>query len=142
MYTFDDLTNPNNVPYPAQSYGSDSLNGSLPGQGIEQAFEIDLIPMALASGVDYTAYVSGAQSGGGDLLDPYLAIGYLDQSNQLQILTDQDNSSLFGSDPYIQDFEVPFTGTYYMLVTDTTGGVGDYTLNFSASGPPVFFGDF
>ncbi|NJL38802.1 MAG: hypothetical protein HC899_20205 [Leptolyngbyaceae cyanobacterium SM1_4_3] len=76
--------------------------------------------------------------------DPYLGILYLDETSQtLQPLFEQDNSSLFGSEPYIQ-FRVPFTGTYFIAVTDATGGIGDYTFGFSASGPapaPFIGGD-
>jgi hypothetical protein len=135
MFVYDDLTNPNGVPYPADSYGPDALNGNLPGQGISQPFEVDLIPMDLAGGVDYAALVSGLSLGGGSLPDPYLEIYFFDNTSQtFHLIDEQDNSSLFGSAPYIE-FNAPFTGTYYLGVTDVAGGTGDYTLAFSASGP-------
>jgi hypothetical protein len=134
---FADVVNDSLAPVPAGGYGPSGLNDSLLGQGISQPFEVDLISMTLAGGVDYAVTVFGLSTFGGSLPDPYLLI--FDPNGQL--LAYQDNSFIFGSDPFLE-FRAPVTGNYTFGITDVNGGIGDYTLVADAAGPPIFFGEF
>jgi hypothetical protein len=97
--------------------------------------ELDLFPVDLVGQVDYVASVLGASTAGGSLPDP--VVGVFDGAGNL--LAVNDDSFALGLDPLLQ-FTAPTNGTYYVGVTDLTGGVGDYTLVVDQAGPPVFFG--
>jgi hypothetical protein len=132
MEFFLDILNDSATPVAAGGYGPDGLAGFLPGQGISQPGEVDLIAMELVGQVDYAATALG-----GTLPDPFLVIW----DSNFQVVDYGDNSFALGPDPLLQ-FRAPFTGTYFVGVTDITGGTGDYTLTVSPAGPPVFFGGF
>ncbi|NEO33216.1 MAG: hypothetical protein F6K36_22880 [Symploca sp. SIO3C6] len=124
MFIFDNLGD-SLAPIPAGGYGPSGLNDSLFRQGISQPFEVDLIPVTLAGGVDYSISVFGQSTFGGSLPNPYLAI--FDGNGQF--LREIDDSVLFGADPFT-NFRAPITGTYFFGITDLNGGTGDYTLVF------------
>jgi len=122
-YVPDDL-----APLPAGGYGPAGLNGTLPGQGISQSFEVDLIGIELAGQVDYSVSVLRS-----DLPNPAV---FIFDSN-FQLIGSQDDS-LLGVNPFLEF--TPFsTGVYYFGITDLTGGIGDYTLVVTPSGSPIFF---
>ena len=92
------------------------------GNGVIEAFgEIDVYPVELTAGTTFTLGVSGASTGGGTLLDPTLL--FMDANGAL--LGYQDDSQVTFLDPYA-DFVAPYTGTFYIGVTDLSGGTGSY----------------
>ena len=124
MFVIDNLGD-SLAPIPPGGYGPSGFNDSLFRQGIAQPFEVDLIPVTLAGGVDYTINVFGRSTFGGSLPDPYLAVW----DGNGQFLGEVDNSFLFGADSSTT-FRAPASGTYIFGITDLRGGVGDYTLVF------------
>src|SRR3712207_1762917 len=89
---------------------------------IEAPGEIDMYPVELVAGTSYTLAVGGASSGLGTLADP--AVILFDEYGT--VLGHQDDSQLAGLDPH-SEFVAPYSGVYYVGVTDLTGGVGSYT---------------
>ena len=93
--------------------------------------EVDLFTYDFIGQVDYVASVLGASNVGGTLPNP--EVGIYDSAGTL--LASNDDSFALGADPLLQ-FTAPFTGTYYIGVTDPTGGIGSYTLVVDQAGVP------
>jgi hypothetical protein len=106
---------------------------SVPGE-IDNTYQVNLI-----GGVDYTAVVFGASTGG-TLPNPAVAV-FDGAGNQVAF---SDDSLALGLDPMAQ-FTAPTSGTYTVAVADLFGGTGDYTLVVEQAGepfPPTYHSPF
>jgi serralysin len=82
--------------------------------------EVEWYQAQLTAG-HHTVSVYGASSRGGTLHDP--AVVVFDQNGNVVAQQDDSGASL---DPTLQ-FNASYTGTYYIAVTDFTGGTGTYS---------------
>jgi hypothetical protein len=107
-----------------------------PGQPQHGAIELsqdkDWFRVYLEAGKNYSIQMKGADSGGGTLADPFLAV-----FNSSSSMLAQDNDSGLGLDAALA-FAPSTSGYYYLSASAPFGaGTGDYTLSVSIA-PKLF----
>ena len=110
------------------SSGSVTVGGSMSGE-LELSLDRDWFSVQLTAGQDYTFDVSGAESGGGTLADPFLVLRDGDGT-----FIEQDDDGGTGVDASVT-FTPATSGTYWLEVRSFgTDPAGTYTVSAAETG--------